>query len=110
MPCITQPNRTPVQIKRQDEAIKRLEALLASGAVTATVGATGSVAFKGWAEQDKGGVSDLCAYRKLAASNSPALRRAVMRAEAMAGRKVDPRAINAGTHSHDGGQSWHPGH
>jgi len=104
MPCITQPNRTPEVVKKQDAAIARLDAALAAGKATVVVGTSGSVAFKGWVDSE--GVSDLCAYRKLAASNSPALRRAVMRAEAMSGRKVDARAVAAGVHSHDGGHTW----
>ena len=57
-------------------------------------------------ETERADVSDLCAYRKLASSNSPALRRAIMRAEAMTGRKIDPRAVASGMHSHDAGATW----
>ena len=42
-------------------------------------------------------------YRALAASNSPALRMAIVRAEARAGRSLDRRAVAAGVHSHSGG-------
>lgn len=104
MPCITQTNLNPAIRARMEAAIKRLELDLAAGTVTAVIGATGAIAFKGW--QDRQNVTDLCAYRKLAASNSPALRRAIMRAEAMAGRQLDQRAIAAGLHSHDGGATW----
>jgi hypothetical protein len=58
----------------------------------------------------RNGISDACAYRKLLASGSPALRAALAKAEAMAGRKVDPQAIASGVHSHDGGRTWNPGH
>ena len=34
------------------------------------------------------------------------LRRAIMRAEAMAGHKIDPRAVASGMHSHDQGATW----
>ena len=64
----------------------------------------------GWQQEDRSGLSDLCAYRKLLASNSPELRRAVARAEVVAGRKIDPRMVSAGVHSHDDGKSFHPGH
>lgn len=105
MPCISQPNLTPTQKQQQEAAIKRLQAALGAGTVSAVVSPTGAIAFRGWTG-DKGGVSDICAYRALSASNSPELRRAIARAEAMAGRKIDARAIAHGTHSHDGGRTW----
>ena len=108
MPCDTQKNLTPTQKSRMDAAVKRLDAALAAGTVSLVVGATGAIAFKGW--QDKEGVADVCAYRKLLSSNSAALRRALASAEARAGRSVDQRAIAAGVHSHDGGDTFHPGH
>lgn len=74
------------------------------GTVKAVIGAQGGIAFKGWT--DNRGVSDLCAYRALTASNSPALRKAIARAEAMSGRKIDARAIASGLHSHDGGRTF----
>ena len=104
MPCITQPNATEQQRSSMRAAIARLDAALGDFSASVVIGRTGGVAFKGW--QDSGGVSDLCAYRALLASNSPALRRAVARAEVIAGRGVDARQVAAGTHSHDGGQSW----
>lgn len=104
MPCITQPNLTEQQKARMDAAIARLDAALAAGTASAVIGAGGSIAFKGWGARE--GVSDLCAYRKLASENSPALRRAIMRAEVTAGRKIDPLAMAAGVHSHDGGHTW----
>lgn len=104
MPCISQPNRTPEVIKAQESAIERLNKALGNNEASLVIGPAGSVAFKGWT--DRADVSDLCAYRKLASSNSPALRRAIMRAEAMAGRKIDPRAVASGMHSHDQGATW----
>lgn len=110
MPCYTQPDLTEVQKQTMQRAIDRLEGSLRAGTVTVTVGRNGAVAFRGWVDPDKGPVSDLCAFRKLQSSNSTALRMALARAEGLAGRKADPRAIAAGTHSHDGGHTWHPGH
>ncbi len=111
MPCdftIPQGMTVDQRKKQVDEALDRLNKALAIGEVKVKVGATGSIAFQGtW---ERSGVSDICAYRKLVASGSPALRMAVTRAEALAGRKVDARAVAAGTHSHDGGHSWHKGH
>lgn len=103
MPCDTKA-RTPTERELQQAALERLRAKLAAGSASVVIGAQGGIAFAGW--QDRGGVSDLCAYRKLLASNSPELRRAVMAAEARYGRKIDPKAIAAGMHSHDGGHTW----
>jgi hypothetical protein len=85
-------------------ALKRLEASLQSGAVRVGIAPNGAVTFQGWADRDD--LSDVCAYRTLAASSSWALRQAVARAEATSGRKVNARAVEAGWHSHDGGTSW----
>jgi len=103
MPCDSQAT-TPQARARQQTAIERLARALGNNEATVVIGASGSIAFRGWNERE--GVSDLCAYRRLAASNSPTLRRAIMRAEAMAGRKIDPRAIASGMHSHDSGATW----
>lgn len=104
MPCMTQPNRTPEVKARQAKAVERLAAAIGEGAVKLVVGRTGSIAFAGWKDSDREGVSDLCAYRAIA--NAPAVRRALLRAEAMSGNKVDPRAIASGLHSHDAGATW----
>lgn len=93
-----------VEVARVKSAIEKLDAALALGTVKVVVGASGSIAFKGWNTADRDGLADVCAFRRL--GNSPALRKALARAEALAGRKVDPRAINAGVHSHDGGSTW----
>lgn len=92
------------------ETLKRLEGLLADGVVRVVVGPQGELAFAGWTKEQRAGVSDVCAYRKLTAKGSFQLRLAVQRAEQAAGRKVSQTAINAGVHSHDGGQTFHPGH
>jgi len=100
---------TPATRKTQvEQAIERLNAALAAGTVKVKVGATGAVAFTGAWQRD--GVSDSCAYRKLMAASSPALRLAVARAEVTAGRKINAQAVAAGVHSHDGGSTWHKGH
>ena len=98
MPCTAQP------LAQVLSAVARLENALAAGSVTVKIGAAGAIAFVGW--KDNAGVADLCAYRRLVAQGSPALRRAMMRAEVTAGRKVDARTIAAGLHSHDGGNTW----
>ena len=88
------------------DAIKKLEAALASNKVQAVVSAKGAVAFKGWNDKDRDGVTDICAYRRLAVENSYALKVAIQKAELLAGTKVNLQTIGAGTHSHDGGKTW----
>lgn len=106
--------QTPPQRKKQiEEAVERLNKALAVGDVKLKVGPQGAVTFVGSAVAGILGankISDTCAYRKLLASGSPALRKAIVTAEATAGRKIDPQAVGGGTHSHDGGKTWHPGH
>lgn len=98
MPC------TYIPVPRVEMAVDRLRKMLADGSVTVVIGATGSLAFRGWTTND--GVADLCAYRKLVAIGSPELRRAIARAEVTSGRKLNLQALAAGVHSHDGGQTW----
>lgn len=104
MPCITQKNLTPVAKARQVTALQRLAAAVGAGTVKLVVGRSGSVAFAGWKDDEREGVSDLCAYRAI--SHAPEVRRALMRAEAMSGNRMDPRAIASGLHSHDSGSTW----
>jgi hypothetical protein len=107
MPCDTQ--RTPGQslaerMTQVKAALRRLELALASGSSRIVIAQNGAVAFAGW--QDRDGVTDVCAYRTLAAENSPVLRQAVARAELLSGRKVNPQAVAGGWHSHDNGKTW----
>jgi hypothetical protein len=73
--------------------------------------ATGAITFAGWSEQDRDGITDACAYRRLKAQTTNSLVLAeIARAEALAGRPVNTKALAQGVHSHDGGVSWHHGH
>jgi hypothetical protein len=108
MVCDTRIDLSAQGRQRMQEALERLRAGLADGTMTAVIGANGALAFKGWT--DNGGYSDTCAYRALSARNSPELRRAIARAEVTSGRSLNPRAVASGTHSHDGGRTWTPGH
>ena len=104
MPCMTQPTLSEQQKASQVEALKRLQRAVGAGSVQVVIGRNGGIAFKGWGAGERSGVSDLCAYRVLA--NAPEVRRAVFRAEAMSGNKLDPRAVASGLHSHDDGATW----
>lgn len=110
MTCMAS-SQPQAKISERMSAVRRLDAMLANGTAQAVISPQGAIAFKGaWQGAERSDVSDLCAYRVLAATNSPALRKALARAEALAGRKVDMRAVNSGVHSHDGGTHWHEGH
>lgn len=113
MPCDTKvyKGQTPAYRKAQvKKALTRLEKALTEGRVKVKIGANGAVAFDGWRKEDRDDVSDVCAYRTLAAENSWALRQAVAKAEQAQGRKVNAAAVAAGIHSHDSGKTWHNGH
>lgn len=104
MPCDTNPNLSATQKAEQATALTRLAAMIAAGQVVPIIGAQGGISFRGWT--DNAGLADVCAYRRLVAANSPELRKALARAEVQQGRKVNPQAIAAGVHSHDGGRTW----
>ena len=109
MPCTSSAaNRTAQRQREMVEAIQRLKRALAAGTVKVVIGRSGAIAFKGLWRSD--GVADVCAYRALSAEHSVELRQAVARAETLAGIKVNPQQVAQGTHSHDGGASWHAGH
>ncbi len=113
MPCDTvlRPGVSLEQrVKAIDLSLKRLEQFLTTGKASIKISPTGAIAFVGWQGADRDDVTDVCAYRTLTAANSWALRQAVAKAEAMQGRKVNPKAVIGGQHSHDGGKSWHNGH
>ncbi len=110
MPCDTyvQKGQTTAQRKEQiKKSLESLEKALAIGQVGVKVGPQGAIAFAGW--NDRVGITDVCAFRKLSAAGSITLRQAVARAEALAGRKVDLKQVAAGTHFHEG-SGWHKGH
>ena len=113
MPCDTRlkPRQTPVQRKAEiAKAVAALERLLTAGKTRVVVGRNGAIAFQGWDPNERDGVSDVCAYRALTAANSMALRAAVVRAEGLAGVKVDAKVVASGVHSHTGGLTWDKGH
>lgn len=113
MPCDTnrQPQETPEQRQRSiTAALRRLEGALDANQVTLVVGPNGAVVFRNWNPATRDGVTDVCAFRRLSSAGSLALRKALARAEAAAGRRVDANVVAAGVHSHDGGGSWAAGH
>lgn len=111
MPCDTIRRRKDQTLQQRAEevraAVTRLEKLLASRKVRPVVGPQGAITFEGWTEQERDGITDACAYRRIMASGTALARHDITRAEQLAGRTVDRRVLASGTHSHDGGRSWH---
>jgi hypothetical protein len=108
MPCDT-PRRQQTIGERALEvraAIAALDRALLRRQVRVVVGPQGAIAFTGWGAQERNGVTDACAYRRIMATGSTLAKLEIMKAEQLAGRSVDRSVVNAGTHSHDGGQTW----
>jgi hypothetical protein len=110
MPCDTRTLKGQSITERKQEvreAVAKLSAALVAGNVKAIIGPTGAIAFPGWAEADRGRVSDACAFRLITATGSALAKQAIARAEQLAGRSVNRQAVAHGHHSHDGGETWH---
>lgn len=90
--------------------VDRLNAGLARGTIKPVIGPQGAIAFQGLTENERDGVTDACAYRRLLSSGSPTAIAAIQRAEQMAGRTVDRQTVAHGAHAHSdgrGGLTWH---
>lgn len=108
---LTQKKETPEQARaRVTKALAALAAGLQGNKISIEISPSGAIAFKGWQASERGGLSDTCAYRLMQQKHGFALTRALAAAELKSGRKVSIGQISAGTHSHDGGKTWHPGH
>lgn len=110
MPCDTQmkPKQTVQErIAEIKEKISKLDAMLKKRQVKVVIGPQGAVAFAGWQTEDRAGITDACAYRRVMATGSALARSEVERAERLAGRRVDTKVVAAGIHSHDSGVNWH---
>lgn len=86
--------------------VAKLDRLLLTRKVKPVVGQNGAIAFQGFPESERSGVSDACIYRRIMATGSALARNEIARAEQMAGRTVNRQVLAAGIHSHDGGQTW----
>lgn len=110
MPCDTRlkPNQTIKERAGEVRAaVERIAKGLASGRIKPVIGAQGAIAFQGVTDDERDGVTDACAYRRLLASGSSLALAQIARAEALAGRQVDRKMVAQGAHSHDGGVTWH---
>ena len=106
MPCETlnRQGQTPAQRETEVQAaLKSLEDQLDSRMVQVKIGPQGAIMFDGW--ENRQGVTDVCAVRRLESEGSWEWRQALARAEATSGRKLNINAVNSGMHSHDG-HTW----
>lgn len=113
MPCDTRLKKNQTISQRADEiraAVARLAQGLATGRVRAKIGPQGGIAFTGLTDEERDGATDNCLYRRLLATGSATAKAAIARAEQLAGRTVDRKAVATGLHSHDSGRTWHHGH
>lgn len=106
------PRQTLVERKAEvKQVIADINSLIAAGRVTVVVDKrTGAVAFKGFDDRLREGVTDACVYRQLMVSGSFLTKTKIAQAEQLAGRSVNKQALAAGVHSHDGGMTFGPGH
>jgi hypothetical protein len=110
MPCDTRLKKNQT-IQQRAEEIRRvvagLDVRLRNRQVRPVIGPQGAITFSGWVDDERTGVTDACAYRRLMATGSALAKAEIARAEQIAGRSVDKQVVGQGVHSHDGGQSWH---
>ena len=119
MPCDTRlkkiwlSDRTSRQQTIQERAaevrkrVANLGKQLVAGTVKVKIGPQGAVAFVGWSDSERDGVTDACAYRRLMVSGTAQEKAAFARAEMLSGRAINRQVVGHGVHSHDGGHTWH---
>ena len=113
MPCDTVPfTRGQTLTERKDQVKKKMEEidrmLVRKKVVPKVDKTTGAIAFTGLSEENRGGIRDGCVYRRIMTNGSALAKAEIARAEALAGRAVDKKIVGQGTHSHDGGETFHP--
>ncbi len=110
MACDTQTLEGQTLTERKEEvkrAIDKFSAAVASGSTKVKVGPKGEVVFEGMRVEDRGRISDGCAYRMLMVRGSALAKAKIAAAEQASGRKINKQVVGQGWHSHDGGASFH---
>lgn len=113
MVCEYDRKRNQTLQQRIDEIVKAMinfDRRLIQGNIQAKVGPQGAVTFLGLSAEDRDGITDACIYRRIMATGSALAKQQIAKAELLAGVKVDKKVLASGTHSHDGGKTWHGGH
>jgi hypothetical protein len=110
MPCDTNLRQGQTITERKKEVLEvvaAVQAALIAGRVKIKVGPQGAIAFDGLSDNDRNRVTDACIYRRIMATGSALAKAQIAKAEQLAGRVVSRTVVNNGTHSHDGGKTWH---
>ena len=110
MVCDTRLRRGQSFDDRKREVRKVTETVasgLANGRIGVKIGPDGAIAFTGLSDEDRNGVTDACAYRRVMSTGSALAKAAIAKAEMLAGKKVNKETVASGLHSHDGGSTWH---
>lgn len=113
MPCdrTLKPRQTIKERATEITAVvARLAQALVTGKVKPVIGPTGAIAFQGLTDQERDGVTDNCAYRRLMATGPVTAKLAIQRAEQLSGRSINKQAIAHGHHAHAdeyGDLHWH---
>ena len=116
MVCWTfqRPKQTPAERKAEiAKTVEKFARGLAGGTVKVVIGPKGEVAFTGIPAVERNNVSDSCVYRAIMSTGFALARQQIARAEQLAGRRVDQKALAGGHHGHfdsNGNVSWHGGH
>src|SRR5215467_3978557 len=95
MPCDRKLRAGQTISQRKEEiraAVTQLDKLLIARKALVKIGPQGAIAFSGWTDQDRGGVTDACAFRMLMVTGSVLARAEIAKAEALAGRAVNKQA------------------
>jgi hypothetical protein len=110
MPCDTKlkPNQTITQRKLEiSETVAKVQQGLVNGSIKLALSTSGSPAFAGLSDAEKNNVTDACIYRRIMATGSALAKAKIQAAQALLGKPV---VTTNGTHSHDGGKTWHGSH
>lgn len=110
MPCDTKlkPNQTITQRKLEiSEVVEKIQRGLVNGSMKLKLSSTGAPAFDGISDGDKNNVTDACIYRRIMATGSALAKAKLQAAQALLGKQA---VTTSGTHSHDGGKTWHGSH
>lgn len=109
MPCDSKlkPNQTITQRKEEiARTVARVVSGLVNGSIKVKLSPQGAIAFEGLSDDDRNGVTDACAYRRVMATGSALAKAKLQAAQTLLGRPV----LTHADHSHDGGKTWHPSH
>lgn len=88
-------------------AVTKLDALLKKKKAKVVVGPKGEIAFVGWDGEERDGITDACAFRRIMVTGSSLAKMEIERAYLAAGKTINRQVIAQGGHTHDGGQNWH---